>query len=150
MIAAVEQFSGALSLLRAAQTAAVRPMDSAARINSALSAGQAGPVPGASIPSALDLLSVAVLALSVGAECIGLTRDTMGGTATGSAFSFQTGGGGVEARSALLLYYPFRSAKFIRIASASGISGSHEGTPTAPTPARVRISKKKKGGRGCE
>jgi len=147
---AVEQFKGALSVLRAAQAAAVSPMDSAARINSALSAGQAGPVMGASIPSALDLLSVVPSLFSVGAECIGLGRDTLGGTALGCGCNFPTGGRGVEARSALLLYYPFRSAKFIRIASALGISGFHEGTPTAPTPARVQISKKKEGGRGCE
>jgi len=150
MTAAVEQFSGALSLLRAAQAARSAVMDSAARINSALSAGPVGPVPGASVPSALDLLSVVVLAVSVGAECIGAGRDTLGDTALGCGCNFPTGGRGVEARSALLLYYPFRSAKFIRIASASGISGSHEGTPTAPTPARSLISKKKEGGRGCE
>jgi hypothetical protein len=150
MSVAVEQFKGALSVLRAAQAAAVSPMDSAARINSALSAGQAGPVPGASLPSPMDLLSVAVVCLSVDAECIGLVRDTLGDTALGCGCNLPPGGRGVEARSALLLYYPFRSAKFIRIASALGISGSHEGTPTAPTPARVLISKKKKGGRGCE
>jgi hypothetical protein len=148
--AAVEQFGRALSLLRAAQAAAVSPMDSAARINSALSAGPVGPVPGASLAAPLDLLSVGSCRLSVGAECIGSTRDTMGGTALGCGCDFPTGGRGVEARSALLLYYPFRSAKFIPIASALGISGSHEGTPTAPTPARVLISKKKEGGRGCE
>ena len=92
--AAVEQFSGALSLLRAAQAAAVRPMDSTTRINSALSVGQAGPVPGASLPLALDLLSAAVIALSVDAECISLTRDTLSGTALGCGCDFPTGGRG--------------------------------------------------------
>ena len=150
MIAAVEQSKGVLSLLGGAQAADVRPMDSGARINSALSAGPVGPVLGASLLSALDLLSVVQCLFSVGAECIGLSSDTLGDTALGCRCDFPTGGRGVEARSALLLYYTFRSAKFIRIASALGISGSHEGTPTAPTPARVRISKKKEGGRGCE
>jgi hypothetical protein len=94
MTAAVEQFSGALSLLRAAQAARSAVMDSAARINSALSAGPVGPVPGASVPSALDLLSVVPSLFSVGAECIGSGRDTLGDTATGSAVSFQAGGEG--------------------------------------------------------
>jgi len=147
---AVEQFKGALSVLGGAQADAVGPMDSAARINSALSAGPVGQVPGASLAAPLDLLSVVPCLLYVGAECIGSDRDTLGDTALGCGCCFPTGGEGVEARSALLLYYTFRSAKFIPIASAFGISGSHEGTPTAPTPARVHISKKKKGGRGCE
>jgi hypothetical protein len=92
--AAVEQSKGVLSLLRAAQAAAVRPMDSGPRINFALSAGPVGQVPSASIPSPLDLLSVGPSLFSVGAECIGSGRDTLGDTATGSAVSFQAGGEG--------------------------------------------------------
>jgi hypothetical protein len=92
--AAVEQFGRALSLLRAAQAAAVRPMDSGPRINSALSVGPVGQVPGASLAAASDLLSVGACLLSVGSECIGSGRDTLGGTATGLAVSFQAGGEG--------------------------------------------------------
>ena len=94
MSVAVEHSKGVLSLLRAAQAAAVRPMDSGARINSALSAGLVGQVPGAALTSPLDLLSVALIALSVGAECIGSDRDTLGDTALGCVCGFQTGGEG--------------------------------------------------------
>lgn len=150
MILGVEQFKGAFSVLGAAQAAAVRPMDSVTRINSALSAGQVGPALGALVAAAMDLLSVVMVALSVGAECIGADRDTLRDTALGSAFSFEAGGEGVAARSARFLYYPFRRAKFMRIGQALGISGFCDGTPTAPTPARVLIEQKKEGGRGCE
>jgi len=92
--AAVEQFGRALSLLGGAQAAALLLMDSVTRINSALSAGPVGQVPGASLPSALDLLSVVPCLFSVDAECIGSGRDTLGDTATGSAVSFQAGGEG--------------------------------------------------------
>ena len=146
----VEQFKGTLSVLGGAEGGEGLPMDSGAGRKLALSAGPIGPVPSASLAAALDLLSVVRAPLSVGAECIILTRDTMGGTATGSALSFQAGGEGVEARSARFLYYPFGRAKFIRIGQALGISGPHDGTPTAPTPARVLIEQKKEGGRGCE
>ena len=150
MIVAVEQFDRALSLLGGAQAGEGLPMDSVTGRKPALSAGPVGPVPGASLPAALDLLSVVRVALSVDAECISLTRDTMGDTAKGSPIRFQTGGEGVAARSARFLYYPFRRAKFIRIASALGISGFCDGTPTAPTPARGLIEQKKRRGRGCE
>lgn len=146
MIADVEQFARALSLLGGAQAAAVRLMDSVTGRKPALSAGPLDLVLVASIPAALDLLSVVMVALSVGAECIGADRDTLRDTALGSAFSFEAGGEGVAARSARFLYYPFRRAKFIRIASALGISGPHNGTPTAPTPARVLIEQKKRRG----
>ena len=146
----VEQFNGLLSVLGGAQAARSLLMDSATRINSALSAGPIGPVLGALVAAAMDLLSVVRAALSVGAECISSGRDTLSGTATGSALSFQAGGEGVAARSARFLYYPFRRAKFIRIGQALGISGFCDGTPTAPTLARVLIEQKKEGGRGCE
>jgi hypothetical protein len=94
MTAAVEQFSRALSLLGGAQAASPAVMDSVTRINSALLAGPVGQVPSASLPSPMDLLSVAVMALSVDVECISSGSDTLGGTATGSAVSFQTGGAG--------------------------------------------------------
>ena len=146
MSVAVEQFDRALSLLGGAQTGEGLPMDSATRINSALSAGPLDLVPSASIPSPLDLLSVVRIPSSVGAECISSGRDTLSGTALGSASDFQTGGEGVEARSARFLYYPFGRAKFIRIGQALGISGPPDGTPTAPTPARVLIEQKKRRG----
>ena len=150
MSVVVEQFNGLLSVLGGAQAARAPLMDSVTGRKPALSAGPTGPVPGASLPAALDLLSAAVRALSVGAECISSSRDTLSGTALGSAFSFQAGGEGVAARSARFLYYPFRWAKFIRIGQTLGISGPHDGTPTAPTPARVLRQQKKEGGRGCE
>lgn len=150
MNADVEQFKGTLSVLGGAQAARAPLMDSVTGRICALSAGPIGPVLGASLAAALDLLSVVRIPLSVGAECIGADRDTLGGTAMGSPVRFQTGGEGVEARSARFLYYPFGWAKFIRIGQTLGISGSHDGTPTAPPPTRVLIEQKKEGGRGCE
>ena len=69
---------------------------------------------------------------------------------TSAAGGPSAGGAGVGRPRPLAAYDAFRRAKFIRIASALGISGFNEVTPTAPTSARVLISKKKEGGRGCE
>ena len=146
MTVAVEQFEGTLSVLVGAQAARAPLMDSVTGRICALSAGPVGPVPSASIPAPLDLLSVVCIPLAVDAERIGLTRDTLGDTAMGLALSFQTGGEGVEARSARILYYPFRRAKFIRIGQALAISGFCDGTPTAPTPTRILIKQKKRRG----
>ena len=68
----------------------------------------------------------------------------------GSEAAASAGGEGVAGRSARCAYDALRRAKFIRIASALGISGPHDRTPTAPTPAWVMRQQKKEGGRGCE
>jgi len=70
--------------------------------------------------------------------------------ATSAAGGPSAGGAGVGRPRPLAAYDAFRRTKFIRIASASGISGPHHGTPTASSTGRALISKKKEGGRGCE
>jgi hypothetical protein len=153
MSSAVEQFEGALSLLVAGWVVAVLVMDcspgkllpTGGPIGEVGGSAPRRPLSGNPSPSngryTLSCERIEPIAYAPLYRLDGATSAAGGPSA---------GGAGVGRPRPLAAYDAFRRTKFIRIASVWGISGSHEGTPTAPTPARSLISKKKEGGRGCE
>lgn len=150
MSSAVEQFKEALSLLVAGWAVVVPTMDR--------STGKLFPIGGGSRrvggSGGLDALSGFSLPtqLPYAAHSEGIESRSYSGLykRDGSECAASAGGEGVAGRSARCAYDAFGWAKFIRIASALGISGFCDGTPTAPAPARVLRQQKKEGGRGCE
>jgi hypothetical protein len=153
MSSAVEQFEGALCLLVAGWAVAVLAMDcspgkllpTGGRIGGVGGSAPRRPLSGNPSPSngryPIGCQRIEPIVYDASYRLDGATSAAGGPSA---------GGAGVGRPRPLAAYDAFRRTKFIRIASALGISGSHEGTPTAPTPARSLISKKKEGGRGCE
>ena len=150
MSSAVEQLEGALSLLVAGWAVVVLVMD--------CSTGKLFPIGGGSkrVGGSGGLGGLSGISLPThlpyDAQSEGIESRSYSGLykRDGSEATASAGGEGVAGRSARCAYDALRRAKFIRIASALGISGFCDGTPTAPNPARVLIEQKKEGGRGCE
>ena len=150
MSSAVEQLEGALSLLVAGWAVVVLVMDCSTGKLFPIGAGSRR-VGGSGGSGALSGISLPTQ-LPYAAHSEGIESKSYSGLykRDWSEAAASAGGEGVAGRSARCAYDALRRAKFIRIASALGISGPHDGTPTAPNPARVLIEQKKEGGRGGE